>query len=85
MQTLAQELELKTRKYWHLSQQWNGAIVSTTPTHRAISTCNDVVYGTNPARPIVHRMKVLRADIIRGESDPPREQSSAVIPLQRTS
>lgn len=79
MQTLSDELAAKTLQYWRISQQWNGVSDSNVATDKALDIFSTIIYGTNQVRPIVRRVEILRADVIRGEGSPPQPNSSLIL------
>lgn len=67
MLSASQELEQKTKRYWILSQVWNGKVQSKVSTERALHTCTRLICGVNPVRPLFRRVVDLQDNLINQE------------------
>lgn len=76
------ELEENTRWYWRISQALNGRSLEQIPAFKAIDICNRICWNVNPARPLPHKMRQLRAEVIAGDSIAHEQTSSNIIVLE---
>lgn len=70
MQTIAQELEAKTKEYWRISYIWNSRSNETETVGDAIESCTHLISTTNVTRPIFNRASILLDELVLGEASP---------------
>jgi hypothetical protein len=75
MQSVADELEEKTKQYWIISSVWNQRLDFRYSTENAIQDCVNLESLTSPHRPLHFRSARLLEEIIEGES--PKSEGSA--------
>lgn len=79
MQSLANELMEKTQAYWLISAAWNGKSKQKIQTGEAIQACSDIISRTTYVRPLSWRVDTLLQEIIKGESNPIKQEPAEVI------
>lgn len=73
--TVAQDLEEKTRNYWKVSLAWNNRSPVEMITGEAIVYCVNNLKYTNIERPVAKLTNKLLHELIQGEGSPKPEQS----------
>lgn len=83
MESVAEDLERKTRAYWILSSVWNNRMENNNiPMGTALRSCTTLMNRINCERPLSHRIWELQEELIEGTGRAV-PQESKILPMKK--